>query len=154
MRVALYRPDIAGNVGTILRLSTCLKVGVDLIEPMGFAWGDRALARAGMDYLDTAEVVRHVDWYAFAAQVPGRIVLLMPLSGGVRIEREPSSGAGRCAPAWRRARRRALSTSMRGLTIFGSAPLGCGRALAGRSGRRGGSRLGEALRQTRGWPVD
>ena len=46
----LYQPDIAGNVGTILRLAACLGVGVDLIEPMGFAFGDRALARAGMDY--------------------------------------------------------------------------------------------------------
>ena len=50
MRIALYQPDIAGNVGTILRLAACMGVGVDLIEPMGFAFGDRAMARAGMDY--------------------------------------------------------------------------------------------------------
>ncbi len=87
MRLALYQPDIAGNVGTILRLSTCLllEVGVDLIEPMDSAWGDCALARAGMDYLDTADVTRHVDWEAFAAQAPGRIVLLTT-RGGVRID--------------------------------------------------------------------
>ena len=76
MRIALYQPDIAGNVGTILRLAACMGVAVDLIEPMGFAWSDRALARAGMDYADAATVVRHVDWAAFAAQVDGRLVLL------------------------------------------------------------------------------
>ncbi|HEX8412318.1 MAG TPA: tRNA (cytidine(34)-2'-O)-methyltransferase, partial [Sphingomicrobium sp.] len=42
MRIALYQPDIAGNVGTILRTSACLGAGVDLIEPLGFAWGNRA----------------------------------------------------------------------------------------------------------------
>ena len=36
MRIALYQPDIAGNVGTILRLAACMGVGVDLIEPMGY----------------------------------------------------------------------------------------------------------------------
>jgi tRNA (cytidine/uridine-2'-O-)-methyltransferase len=76
MRIALYQPDIAGNVGTILRLAACMGVAVDLIEPMGFAWSDRALARAGMDYADAATVVRHVDWAAFAAQLDGRLVLL------------------------------------------------------------------------------
>ncbi len=76
MRIALYQPDIAGNVGTIIRLAACLGVSVDLIEPMGFTWNDRALARAGMDYADAATVVRHVDWEAFEAQVRGRLVLL------------------------------------------------------------------------------
>ena len=76
MRLALFQPDIAGNVGTALRTAACFGVAVDLIEPMGFAWGDRALARAGMDYLGQAEVVRHADWATFEAQATGRIVLL------------------------------------------------------------------------------
>ncbi len=76
MRIALFQPDIAGNVGTVIRTAACFGVGVDLIEPMGFPWSDRALARAGMDYAAQAEVVRHVDWAAFLAATPGRIVLL------------------------------------------------------------------------------
>ncbi|THD34743.1 MAG: tRNA (cytidine(34)-2'-O)-methyltransferase [Sphingomonas sp.] len=76
MRIALYQPDIAGNVGTIVRLGACMGVGVDLIEPMGFAYGDRAMARAGMDYAGVADVVRHADWAAFEAQASGRLVLL------------------------------------------------------------------------------
>jgi tRNA (cytidine/uridine-2'-O-)-methyltransferase len=85
MRIALHQPDIAGNVGTILRLAACMGVGVDLIEPMGFAWSDRALARAGMDYAAGAEVVRHADWDAFLATVAGRIVLLTT-TGGERLD--------------------------------------------------------------------
>jgi len=75
MRIALYEPDIAGNVGTILRTAACFGVGVDLIEPMGFAWSDRALARAGLDYAGAVDVVRHVDWAAFLGGASGRIVL-------------------------------------------------------------------------------
>lgn len=75
MRVALFEPDIAGNVGTILRTAACFGVTVDLIEPMGFAWGDRALRRAGMDYAGTATVERHVDWDAFDKSLDGRLVL-------------------------------------------------------------------------------
>ncbi|KQU62597.1 rRNA methyltransferase [Sphingomonas sp. Leaf339] len=85
MRLALFEPDIAGNVGTLLRTAACWGIGVDLIEPMGFAFGDRAMARAGMDYAARADVVRHADWAAFERQVSGRIVLMttagaMPLS--------------------------------------------------------------------------
>ncbi len=76
MRVALFEPDIAGNVGTILRLGACLGVPVDLIEPMGFAYGDRALVRSAMDYARHVEVTRHAGWAAFAARASGRIVLL------------------------------------------------------------------------------
>jgi tRNA (cytidine/uridine-2'-O-)-methyltransferase len=75
MRIALYEPDIAGNMGTILRLAACMGVGVDVIEPTGFPWSDRALARAGMDYAASADVRRHADWDAFRAAASGRLVL-------------------------------------------------------------------------------
>ncbi|MER8390677.1 tRNA (cytidine(34)-2'-O)-methyltransferase [Mesorhizobium sp. M0045] len=65
LRIALYQPDIAGNTGTILRFAACLGLGVDIIEPAGFPLGDRALKRAGMDYLEMAALTRHVDWHAF-----------------------------------------------------------------------------------------
>lgn len=76
MRLALYEPDIPQNVGTILRLGACLGVPVDLIEPFGFVWSDTRLRRAGMDYLDLAQVVRHPSWTAFQAARTGRLVLL------------------------------------------------------------------------------
>jgi tRNA (cytidine/uridine-2'-O-)-methyltransferase len=85
MRLALYQPDIAGNVGTILRLAACFDVAVDLIEPMGFAFSDRALARAGMDYAAQAKVTRHADWAAFERQIAGRMVLLTT-RGGTRLD--------------------------------------------------------------------
>ncbi|UVK40940.1 tRNA (cytidine(34)-2'-O)-methyltransferase [Mesorhizobium sp. AR10] len=65
LRIALYQPDIAGNTGTILRFAACLGLGVDIIEPAGFPLSDRTLKRAGMDYLEMADLTRHVDWHAF-----------------------------------------------------------------------------------------
>jgi tRNA (cytidine/uridine-2'-O-)-methyltransferase len=149
MRIALFQPDIAGNVGTILRLGACLNVPVDLIEPMGFPWSDRALARAGMDYAAQAEVRRHADWEAFAAQVPGRIVLLTT-RGGTRLDEARfatgdtlllgSESAG--APDFVHDRadlalRIPLAPGFRSLNV----------AIAA------GIALGEALRQTGGWPA-
>ena len=65
LRIALYQPDIAGNTGTILRFAACLGLGVDIIEPAGFPLSDKALKRAGMDYLEMADLTRHIDWHAF-----------------------------------------------------------------------------------------
>lgn len=76
MRIALFEPEIAGNVGAVLRLGACLGAAVDLIEPMGFAWDDRRVRRAAMDYIDHVTLARHTGFDAFSASVaPRRLVL-------------------------------------------------------------------------------
>ncbi|TMJ19594.1 MAG: tRNA (cytidine(34)-2'-O)-methyltransferase [Alphaproteobacteria bacterium] len=85
MRLALYQPDQAGNVGTIIRLAACLGVPLDLIEPLGFPWGDRALKRAGMDYAEIANVTRHESWETFAARLEGRLVLFTTAAAAVPL---------------------------------------------------------------------
>jgi tRNA (cytidine/uridine-2'-O-)-methyltransferase len=78
MRLALYQPDIPQNAGTMMRMAACLGVAVDLIEPAGFDVSDRNLRRAGLDYLDQLDLVRHVSFAAFDAarrQVAARLVL-------------------------------------------------------------------------------
>lgn len=148
MRIALYQPDIAGNVGTILRTAACLGTGVDLIEPMGFPWGDRVLARSGMDYAARVEVKRHPDWATFEAGVGGRIVLATT-KGAVRLDvarfEEDDvllfgiEGAGVPDDVHARADLRVaipMMTGMRSLNVAVAA----------------GIMLGEALRQTGGWP--
>lgn len=67
MRLALFQPDIPPNAGTMLRMAACLGVSVDVIEPCGFPFSDRAFRRAGMDYLGEAAVERHLDWEHFRA---------------------------------------------------------------------------------------
>jgi len=79
MRLALYQPDIAQNTGTMLRLAACLGIGVDVIAPTGFDMTDRALRRAGLDYLAHVEIVRHASFADFEAarqRSGSRLVLL------------------------------------------------------------------------------
>jgi tRNA (cytidine/uridine-2'-O-)-methyltransferase len=84
IEIALYQPDIPGNTGTILRLAACLGAIVHVIEPAGFDLSDRALKRAGMDYLETAALRRHAGWAAFDSWRTGegrRLVLLTTKAG-------------------------------------------------------------------------
>lgn len=76
MRIALFEPEIAGNVGAVLRLCACFGVPVDLIEPMGFEWDDRRVRRTAMDYIDHVSVTRHASFDAFRATTgSSRLVL-------------------------------------------------------------------------------
>ncbi|MGL3604915.1 tRNA (cytidine(34)-2'-O)-methyltransferase [Rhizobium sp. G187] len=67
LRIALFQPDIPGNTGTILRLAACLGLKVDIIEPAGFVLSDKNLRRAGMDYLASVAMTRHINWEHFDA---------------------------------------------------------------------------------------
>ena len=84
MRIALYEPDIPQNTGTILRLAACLGLEAHIIEPAGFPTSDRAFRRAGMDYLDQVEIVRHASWDAFEAWRAGAAARLILFTTRVR----------------------------------------------------------------------
>lgn len=77
MQLALFQPDIPPNTATIIRMAACLDVRVNIIEPCGFAFGDKSFRRAGMDYIDPAMISRHKSWQEFLENIgPGRIILL------------------------------------------------------------------------------
>ncbi len=81
--LALYQPDIPQNTGNMLRLAACLGVPVHLIEPAGFDLSDRAIRRAGMDYLGHVEILRHIDWrrFADARMASGQRLVLLTTRG-------------------------------------------------------------------------
>jgi len=81
MRIALYEPEIAQNVGAILRLGACLGVAVDLIEPMGFEWDDRRVRRTAMDYIDHVAITRHPGFEAFRASIGSSRLILLTTKG-------------------------------------------------------------------------
>ena len=81
MRLVLFEPDIPQNTGALLRLAACWNLSVDVIFPCGFIFDDRRMKRAGMDYADHVDVMRHADWSAFKASRvtltgAGRVILL------------------------------------------------------------------------------
>jgi len=81
MRIALFEPEIAGNVGAILRLGACLGAAVDLIEPMGFEWDDRRVRRSAMDYIDHVEISRHSNFQKFRGTIASRRLVLFTTKG-------------------------------------------------------------------------
>lgn len=88
MRLALYQPDIPQNLGAALRLSACLGVPLDIIEPCGFPLTDAAMKRAALDYGDKAEAVRHASLAAFcaAAEREGGRLVLVETDGAVSFQ--------------------------------------------------------------------
>lgn len=76
MRMCLFEPEIAGNVGAVMRLGACFGVPVDLIEPLGFEWDDKRVRRTAMDYVDHVDVTRHRSFSDFREATPnGRLIL-------------------------------------------------------------------------------
>ncbi|MFZ5780684.1 MAG: tRNA (cytidine(34)-2'-O)-methyltransferase [Pseudomonadota bacterium] len=85
MRMALFEPDIPQNLGAFIRLSACLGVPLDLIEPCGFPVDDRRIRRAAMDYIDLACLVRHASWTAFRRDRPAGRLVLLTTRGAIRF---------------------------------------------------------------------
>jgi len=154
VRIALYQPDQAGNVGAVLRLGACLGVGIDIVKPCGFPLSaqslkaDPELRRSAMDY--DADVMVHDDWDAFRAAAAGRIVLLTTRgettihdfayrAGDTLLMGSESAGV----PFAVRAQ---VDAAVRIPIADGARSLNLAVAA--------GIAVGEALRQTRGWPQE
>ena len=65
MRIALFQPDIPQNTGNIIRLASCFGVSIDIIQPTGFFFNDKKLARSAMDYYKNVNIKKHLDWESF-----------------------------------------------------------------------------------------
>ena len=85
LHLALFQPDIPQNTGTILRMAACLGVPVSIIGPAGFPVSDRAFRRAGMDYLDQVDILRHIGWEEFEIwrRAQGRRLILATTRGAM-----------------------------------------------------------------------
>jgi tRNA (cytidine/uridine-2'-O-)-methyltransferase len=149
MRLCLYQPEIAGNVGAVMRLGACMGIPIDLIEPMGFEWDDRRVRRTAMDYIDHVEVTRHGSFESFRKAVAGRLILfttkgdLSPYEfrfeeDDILMFGQESAGVPADIAAASDARLRIpIRREVRSLNLATSATLA----------------LGEALRQTQGLPA-
>jgi tRNA (cytidine/uridine-2'-O-)-methyltransferase len=65
MHLALYQPDIPVNAGAIMRLAACLDLPLAIIEPCGFVLENRRLRRVALDYLSYLRLARFPSWRAF-----------------------------------------------------------------------------------------
>ena len=77
LNIVLFEPEIPPNTGNIIRLCANTGFRLHLIEPLGFAWDDKRLRRAGLDYHEFTAIQHHADYAAFlVAEAPRRLFAL------------------------------------------------------------------------------
>lgn len=81
IKLALFQPDIAGNVGTIMRSCACLDVELHIIEPCGFVFDLQKIRKSALDYIDFVKLFRHHSFEEFYQdqiinQPQNRLILL------------------------------------------------------------------------------
>ena len=67
IKIALFQPDIAGNVGTIIRTCVCFDVELHIIEPCGFPFDMQRVKKSALDYIQHAKIFRHASFEDFYA---------------------------------------------------------------------------------------
>jgi tRNA (cytidine/uridine-2'-O-)-methyltransferase len=150
IRLTLYEPDIPQNAGTIVRMAACLEVAVDFIEPAGFLFGDRQFRRAGLDYIERAAIRRFPSWRAWLSARDGARLLLLTTRGDrpyaeFRFRADDVLLLGRESAGVPDAVHAAADARLRIPMLPGARSLNVAVAAA--------MVLGEALRQTVGFPV-
>jgi len=76
MKIILYQPDMAGNLGAVMRSCACFGIELEVIEPCGFPLTAKALRRTAMDYGAPETLMRHASWENFTQSgESGRLVL-------------------------------------------------------------------------------
>ena len=85
MRIAIFQPDIPQNLGALFRVSACLNVSLDIIEPCGFPFSEKKLKRTAMDYISHANFRTFIDYQEFRDQQqkekPNSRVILLTKKG-------------------------------------------------------------------------
>ena len=81
MEIILYQPDIAQNLGAVMRSCACFGVPLSVIEPCGFPLTAKGLRRTAMDYGAPDTLGRYTSWDNFdtppeSGRQMGRKVLL------------------------------------------------------------------------------
>ena len=77
LHLALYQPEIPQNTGAAMRLTACMGLPLDIIEPCGFLWDDAKIRRSAMDYIDYTDIRRHPNWESFRQKYADKRVILL-----------------------------------------------------------------------------
>ena len=77
LHIVLFEPEIPPKTGNIIRLCANTGFQLHLVEPLGFAWDDKRLRRAGLDYHEFTAIKRHASYEAFIdSEAPERLFAL------------------------------------------------------------------------------
>ena len=65
IKIVLFQPEIAGNVGNIIRSCLCFNSQLHIIEPCGFPFDIQRIKKSAMDYLEKVNIIRHESFDEF-----------------------------------------------------------------------------------------
>ncbi|AGR41044.1 tRNA (cytidine(34)-2'-O)-methyltransferase [Spiroplasma taiwanense] len=65
INIVLYQPEIADNVGAIMRTCALINAKLHLIEPFGFIFDKRNFVRSSANNFESCEYIRYDDWNNF-----------------------------------------------------------------------------------------
>lgn len=65
IKIVLYQPEKPGNIGNILRTANASEIKVIIIGPLSFTLDDKALKRAGMDYISLSSFEVYENYESF-----------------------------------------------------------------------------------------
>jgi tRNA (cytidine/uridine-2'-O-)-methyltransferase len=68
LKIVLFQPEIAENVGSIIRNCACFNAQLHIIEPCGFPFDINRIKRSAMDYINYIEIYRHASFEIFYQQ--------------------------------------------------------------------------------------
>lgn len=77
IHLALFQPEIPQNTGAAMRLTACMGIPLDIIEPTTFIWDDAKIRRSAMDYIDHVDLRRHKSWTEFRKTYADRRIILL-----------------------------------------------------------------------------
>ncbi len=85
LNLVLFEPEIPWNTGNIGR--TCLALGAQLhlVGRLGFHLDGKEVQRAGLDYWEHVNPIRHTTWEAFEASRPSSAQMFLFSTKGTQL---------------------------------------------------------------------
>ena len=65
LKIVLFQPEIAGNVGAIIRCCACFSAQLHIIEPCGFPFDLKRIKQSALDYINHVKIFRHNSFDEF-----------------------------------------------------------------------------------------
>jgi tRNA (cytidine/uridine-2'-O-)-methyltransferase len=78
LKIVLFQPEIAGNVGSIIRSCACFNAELHIIGPCGFPFDINRVKKSSLDYIDHVKIEHHnsfLDFYNTKINDTNRLIL-------------------------------------------------------------------------------
>ncbi|MBT4922587.1 MAG: tRNA methyltransferase [Rickettsiales bacterium] len=77
LNIVLFQPEIAENLGSIIRTAACFEAVIHIVDPCGFPFVSKRIKLAAMDYFDKVEIIRYKSFADFLDKNQNADIILM-----------------------------------------------------------------------------